>query len=228
MKNFLKQQREVLSLVVYTLVIFVVVYFVIMPLFEKIKTTNDQVQEEILNQEISRKNIEELPKIQKQFESLNQGADLTLVLLDNANAVVLIEKLEKMAEQTNNTISITIEEVSVNDPKKKTPKLKAGEEVPIASELPSQNYLRLKIVLSGKYGSIVKFIGMIENFEYYADIMGIQISKNNEESQLQSISSGSGISNPFVLEMEKDNLMKKNSENILNASINVAFYLRNK
>lgn len=228
MKNFLKQQREILSLMVYALFIFLVVYFAILPLFEKINNINDQIQEEILNQEISRKNIEELPKIQKQFESLNQGTDLTSVLLDNANAVVLIEKLEKMAEQTDNTISITVEEVSVSDPKKKTPKLKAGEEVPIASELPSQNYLRLKIVLSGKYGSIVKFIGLIENFEYYADIIGIQISKNNEESQLQSVSAGSGISNPFILEMEKNNLLKKNSENILNASINVAFYLRNK
>lgn len=228
MKKFFQQQRELIALLAYGLVIFAIVYFAIFPLMNKINEVNNQVQEETLNQEIVKKHIEELPRIQKQYDNLNSGPELTEVLLDNTRAVVLIEKLENLAQQSGNVINITVQEVAGTEVKKSSAKLKAGDEVPISDELPNQSYLRLKIILSGKYDSIISFMGALEKFEYYGDIIGIQMTKDNEKNSAQSsgISMGAGISNPFSTSIKDFGAIMKNTENRLNASLDVAFYLK--
>ncbi|EKE18962.1 MAG: hypothetical protein ACD_9C00184G0001 [uncultured bacterium] len=193
----------------------------------RINTIKDQIQEEEMKQEVVRRQISELPKIQSQYETLKTG-DLSDVLLDKEKAVILIEKLEKIAENTGNSIVIKVEE-SVVETKKTSSKNKPVAEATIFDDLPSSDYLRLKITLTGEYDSVVNFIKAIESFEYYCDIVGIQISKNDEESRIYSVNTGTiGSMNPFS-PREVDVIKKiQTPNNSLSASLETVFYIKQK
>ncbi|EKD46435.1 MAG: hypothetical protein ACD_67C00237G0002 [uncultured bacterium] len=222
MKKFFQKQREVTALLLYVGVIFATVYFAVIPLMEKINSTNDQIQEELTKQEIASQHINELPKLQKQYEVLKSGDDLAEVLLNKDKAVVLIEKLEKTAQETNNEIVIKVQEVV--DTKKATAKTKSTTENTLVGQLPSPEYLQLKIALNGSYGSIISFVKLLENFEYYNDVVEIRIDKGDGETQ--SFSNGV-IESPFSL-MEKGDTEKNTTikKDVLDASLDVVFYTR--
>jgi hypothetical protein len=195
-----------------------------MPIMDKISIISDQIQEEKLNQDIAKKKVEELPKIQKQYDTVSTSSDISEVLLDNSRAVVLIKRLEEIADKTGNIITINIQDAAPAETKKTGSKSKVTEEVSISDSLPSQNFLKLKIILSGKYVSVVNFIDAVEKFEYYCDIIGIQISKNTENGNIRG-ASGSGISNPFA-EIMKDPKNLGILEDKVDASLDAAFYLK--
>lgn len=186
MKNFFNKQREIIVLLVYAAIIAGLIYLVILPLFSRINGMNDQIQQESMKRESVKLHINELPKIQKQYQTLESSGDLESVLLDKNKAVVLIEKLEKLAEDTNNKITIAVQD---NAPAKKAPaKSAASSDDALVAGLPSPDYLQMKITLSGDYNSIVKFIGLLEKFEYYADITAVQINKAETDAMAQSTS----------------------------------------
>lgn len=225
MKNFFQKRREIIAICAYFGVVFVVVYFAIMPLMKKIEEKNNEIQEEKINQEIVRKRMEELPGIQKQYEILKSSDDLSGILLDKNNAIVLIEKLEKVAEQTGNTISIEVQDAVAVDPKKTASKGKVTSDNILVSELPSSDYLQLKIKLNGKYEAILNFIQSLENFEYYGDIIEIQITKDADKVKAQPMQQAAdfGVANPFISNTDTTKIVKIENDK-LNASLSVVFY----
>lgn len=227
MKNFFQKRREIIAICAYFGVVFVIVYFAIMPLMKKIEEKNNEIQEEKINQEIVRRRMEELPGIQKQYQTLQSSDDLSGILLDKNNAIVLIEKLEKLAEQTGNIISIEVQEVAAVDPKKAATKGKVTNDNILVSELPSTEYLQLKIKLNGKYESILNFIQSLENFEYYGDIIEMQITKDADKIKTQPIQQSVefGVANPFVSNTDNTKIVKVENDK-LNASLSVVFYSR--
>lgn len=224
MNNFLRKQREIVAIIAYVAVIFLLVYFVVLLLIEKINEANYQIQEEGMKQEIARQHINDLPKIQKQYEELENSIDLTDVLLDENEAVALIERLEKTAKETENNIEIEVQ--AQNDQKKSPAKTKAGAEVLLVDELPTQDYLQLKITLDGRYDSIVDFVRKIENFEYYCDITEVQINRSDDVSSARS---GSEATNPFSFSVKKDEKdIAKDKNGPLSSSLIVVFYKKQK
>lgn len=224
MKDFFKKQREILAIIGYATIVFLLIYFAVFSLIKKIDGINYQLQEEGMKQEIARQHISELPKIQKQYIELENSLDLTRVLLDENEAVTLIEKLEKTAKDTENDIVIEVQ--AQVDQKKVSVKAKPGDEVPLIEELPSQDYLQLKITLNGEYGPIVKFIKEIEGFEYYCDITEVQINKSEVLSKVRS---GSETANPFDFSAKKENEGVENDKiDKLSASLTVMFYKKQK
>jgi hypothetical protein len=211
------------------------VYFVILPLLSKINGINDQIQQENMKQENVQLHIKELPKVQKQYETLQENGDLSNVLLDSNKAVVLIEMLEKLADETNNKIVITVQDkVPDKTPAKKsatttsTAKGKSGTPATIIDGLPSTDYLQIAVTLTGDYNSIFRFIDLLEKFEYYSDIIGIQIS--NDAS---SISSGQQTQNAGLFNVVIDptaspiaNNVSENQGGLLTASIDTVFYTK--
>lgn len=191
MKIFLNKQRVAIALLSYLATFVALVYLVIFPLLDKIRSMNDQIQQEGMKQEMVRLNINELPKIQKQYQALQDGGDFSGILLDKNKAVILIEKLEKLAESTDNEIAITVED---NVPVKKTAATSPASVADgIIGELPNKNYLQMKIILNGDYNSIVKFIDLLENFEYYADIVAVQIDSEKDSSKQTQSSLSTGM-----------------------------------
>ena len=227
MKNFLKGQREILALLGYGVVIFCLVYFVILPLIGRMHDMNDQIQQESMRQESAQAHISQLPKIQKQYQALQSDGDLSDVLLDKNKAVVLIEKLEKLAESTNNKIAISVQDdASSQGVKKVQPKVAASTAKLLIDDLPKSNYLQMKITLTGDYNSVVAFIGMIEKFEYYTDITAIQINKYADSISASQAVSTSGMFGSVAINVPNKVPIKQNATdaNMLTASLDTVFY----
>ena len=218
MKTFLNKQREILAIFFYIVFIAGLIYLVILPLITRIADMGNQIQQENAKQESARKHINELPKIQKQFQDLQSKNDLMNILLNNDRAVVLIEKLEKLAASTNNQITISVKD---NTASKSIPAKKTETTTKTLVELlPNPDYLQMKISLDGDYNSIVKFVRLLEKFEYYADIIAIRINKSDIATSKEiMLGNSSGV-------VSTDNSVS--SENIvsdkLTAALDVVFY----
>jgi len=225
MKNFFNKQREIVALLAYVLIVVGLVYLVIFPLIARIDDTNNQIQKESISKESVELHISQLPKIQKQYQSLQVSGDLSNVLLDENKAIILIEKLEKLAENTNNKITISVQDKTVAPAKKAASKIAAQASKSVVDDLPSTDYLQMKITLIGEYNAAVHFIDQLEKFEYYADITAIQIKKYEEAGDSMQPLSSSGMFGAIQTTTTNILVKKDNSgNNKLATSLDIVFY----
>ncbi|MDD5463552.1 MAG: hypothetical protein PHP62_00165 [Candidatus Moranbacteria bacterium] len=223
MKNFLNKQREIIAILAYVAVVVGIIYFAIFPLLGRIRSINDEIQQETMKQESVKLHIEQLPKIQKQYEALQASGDLMDVLLNKDKAVVLIERLEKLADNTGNEITIAVQQDTA--PVKKTQAkaaTTAAVEDTLVANLPSTDYLEMKISLNGSYNSIIEFIDLLEKFEYYADIIEIKINKEEANVSTTNSATVGMFSRPVSVTSKQPETPSKKGE--LTASLGVVFY----
>jgi hypothetical protein len=226
MKNFLQKQKETVTVVIYICVIAGLVYFVIRPLLASINSVHDQIQEEGLKQEIVKQRLNDLPKIQDQYDMLQKNEGSIDILLDENNAVVLIERLETLAQDSGDKINITVQ----NQPEQKNTQTPAGKKAAVdnslTNSLPSSDYMQLKITLTGKYNSIVNFIYKLESFEYYCDITAIQIQPDKTSNT--PIADSGVLLNPFNVSGSATAAEKsiKDTAGNIEASLDVVFYTK--
>lgn len=225
MKNFFRKQKELLAVLVYAGLVVALVYFLILPLVGRIEGVNDKIQEESLKQQIVNQQLEELPEFRQQYDALAEKVSLADVLLDKDNAVVLIERLEKMAGDTGNGIAISVA-APANVPAQKSAKSSAAKtnadaEVSLVGSLPSADYLQMKISLTGSYGAIYAFIRSLESFEYYSDIIGIQMKQEAAKNSSGGMFSPGGF-RPATGAEEKDPAAARE----LSAALDVVFYTK--
>lgn len=227
MKNFLKKYREMFAIFLYVFFVSAIIYFGIMPLYAEIKNRRDQIQEEIAKQEGMKKKLVEIPKIKEQYQKIKSDENKLDVLLSNEETVSLIEKLEKLAQSTENKIKIAITETNPNSrdviiAKKNETKAKTEvgkKTTSIVEDLPSKDYLQIKITLNGKYNNVIKFMNKLENMQNYSDILSFQIKRSEESTA--SIPTG----NPFVSqESVVDDAQFIQSSNDVSALLDVVFY----
>jgi len=220
MKNFFKKQREIITILIYVGVVLVLIYFVILPLLSKIKNINDQIQEGGMKQELVKQQLAELPKIQQQYNVLQKNEGLIDVLLNEEEAVVLIERLEKLAQDSGNKIEISVQNPQLKKSTATVPGKINADNV-LVSALPSTDYLQMQILLTGDYNKAVDFIGKLENIEYYSDIIGIRIKQGE-------LSSSTGAANPFIPGSVVDPQQISNGSNLadLKTILDVVFYTK--
>lgn len=227
MINLIKKRREIFILLAYAILISCLGYFVIKPLIININTIRDDIQKESLIQEYKKIGISNLAKMKSQYEIIDENYDLANILLDKNNAIDLIEKLESLANRTENNIEISIAENQQQNVVKTSTQNKKGvvdNTDLILKSLPIKDYLQIKIDINGNYNSIIDFVDNLQKFEYYADVISLKIQKNNE------ILSNSTQRNIFYKENDKnnnsDNIEKKSKEGGVNASLDVVFYAK--
>lgn len=227
MKNILKKQREVIAIFIFVVFIVGLFYFAILPLIKRIDEKNNQIQEETIKQQSASKQISDLPKMEQQYNLLQNGSGD--ILLDKERAVTLIEKLEKLAESTDNKITIKVSQESVSV-QKVSAKGKAKVDESLMGDLPGADYLKMNIALNGGYNSIMNFVRMLEKFEYYGDVVSIQIVKSSESSssQQQSFSNGDALLNPFEgnANEKREKTIQQNPADMLQASLETVFYTK--
>ena len=224
MIKFLQKQREAITIFTYIGIFIVLIYFVVLPLIKRINSVKDQIQEEHVKQEIKQQQINELPKMEEQYNVLKNNEESVDVLLDKNNAVVLIEKLEKLAQDSNNKISISIQDVATQKDPTTVISNKTNTDNDLIKNLPSTNYLQMKITLDGDYNAIMRFTQSLESFEYYCDIVAIQIKQKEENNKPAE----TGTVNPFNsgLSINPDQLSNFNNKNLEEASLDVVFYTK--
>ncbi|NTV40810.1 MAG: hypothetical protein HGA61_00855 [Candidatus Moranbacteria bacterium] len=196
MKKFLKNQREYIAVVIFFGIFFILGYFVIVPLLAKVASIKNEIEEATNKQDIKKQRLSELPKLRQQYEEIKNQQGKIDVLLSKKQAVNLIEKIEKLAQETNNEVVISIQD----DLQKQAPVPVSAKpnsaEISLENSLPSKNYLKLKIDLIGDYENLVKFINNLETMEYYSDIIGISIRPSIEGS-FATEAKNSDVLNPF-------------------------------
>lgn len=229
MRKFFQKQREIITIIVYIGFIAMLIYFVVLPLLSRISGTKDQIQEETIKQEIKQQQISELPKMENQYAILQNNEKLVDVLLDKNDAVALIERLEKLAQDSGNEIVISIQEAIIqkNTPPAKAVQSKTNTDDELVRSLPSTDYLQMKITLTGNYNAIVKFVELLESFEYYCDIVAIQIKQKEENNKISDIGIKAPVS-PFEPNTAKntEETADSNNENKLEASLDAVFYTK--
>ena len=217
MKKIFQKQREVIAIFVYVGVIAMLVYFIILPLVSKIEGVNNQIQEESMKQEIVKQQLTELPKIQQQYETLQENKGSIDVLLDKGNAVTLIEKLETLADDCGDKIEISVQN-SQSQKNVAAVATKTNADDTLANALPSADYLQMQILLIGDYNKIINFISKLESMEYHSDITRVEIKQGN-------LANNAGAINPFN-SGSSGKISDKSNQGDLEASINVAFYTK--
>ncbi len=233
MKKFLKTQREIIALALFFLIVGVLAALVILPLLRKITAIKDEIEQGAIKQNITNQRLFDLPKIGKQYTEINNQQDKINILLDKQQAVALIERLEKLAQETNNTIAITIQDAPQQKNLPIAPVAAPGtapvSDNALLDSLPSKDYLKLTIMLTGDYNGLFKFISSLESLEYYSDITLINISHliDNADANTVTSSGGSGVLNPFNPKDVSTSVTPapaKKIGNKLSASLEVVFY----
>lgn len=220
MKNFLKKYKIYLAICIYFVIIGLLLFFVSRPMVSKINEKNNKIQEDLTNQEIKKDRISNLPATRNQFEMVNSQASKIEFLLNNGNVVNLIEKLEKISEETGNNIKIELSE-DRNDSKKPAQTKKASDKKEIiADNLPSDVYIKMNISLKGGYGNFLDFLRKLENSDYYSDVVSFKIT-NYQKSEASS------NNNPFKENSAGTEENIDNKNNIL-STLGVIFYLEKK
>ena len=224
MKKFFQKQRETTIILVYIGIVVILAYFVVLPLIGRINSVKDQIQEEHVKQEIKQQQISELPKMEEQYNILKNNEKSIDVLLDKNDAVVLIEKLEKLAQESNNEISISVQNALTQKNTITATNNKTNTNDDIIKNLPSVDYLEMEITLTGNYNTIVKFVQSLESFEYYCDIVATQIKQKDENNKPAEI----GTANPFNsgLSNNVDKISNFNNKNLEEAALDVVFYTK--
>ncbi|HEX8974378.1 MAG TPA: hypothetical protein VF817_02725 [Patescibacteria group bacterium] len=236
MKKILRKQKVAIALGVYVILIVCLVYFVIVPILGKINDAREQIQKESMDQESRSQQLSQLPKMKLQYQNVQDGESSIDVLLSNNDAVDLIERLEKLADQTGNKITITAQDPAAQKTapaQSNNQKNKAPDQNSIAGTLPSPDYLQMQLQLSGDYNAILKFITALENLEYYSDVTSVEIKQDQTETNANIASSvGTGALNPFasstnnkIQNADIASIKNARKNNRLAASLNVVFYI---
>jgi hypothetical protein len=141
----------------------VLILFVIKPFFLEIKKTATSVLES-RERLISLETMDEkyVKGIEKDYEDIiGKLVEIKKQFIDKNEAVSFFEALESVASSTNNEIEIS------------------------ASEFPS-----LTLSLFGTFPDFMKFLGWLENGEYFINVNLINISKTGERDDLENVSAG--------------------------------------
>ena len=205
-------------LVLLLAVLVCVYYFVVSSLLLKIKNAGIEIQKKEIDQNYSRSKLAELDILKKQFELIDSNKHKLDVVFSEDQIIFLIERLEKMARETNNEITIEVSENIKKEEKKKASGKNDSEEKNM--ELPSENYMAMSIKLTGDYGSLRDFIYKLEHMDYLSDIVSVEISTKNKSSvNKQSVFSSS---NSLSENGERDG---NEDENKVYSRLETVFYL---
>ncbi len=155
-------------------------FFGIKPLFCQINQTSQKLQnaQSLLNEFAQQKDY--LKKLEKDCKKIEkENTYLSQILLDPQNVVNFIIALEKIADDTDNKLQIDI-----IPPKKDKLPNKSNIQKPIKKEeFPN---IPFRLSLEGNFNSLMDFLVLLENMEYYVDTSSISIKAVKEKIKLEN------------------------------------------
>lgn len=175
MKNFFKNKREIIAVASFLSVIVICIYLVIIPLLKRITSVKDEMESVAISQNFRREKLNELSEISRRYAEISEQQKKIDILLNKDQTISLLGKLERLAQETKSGITISI----LANPRQAVAdnaKTAVKKEATLIDSLPSRDYLEMKISLVGDYNGLMKFVGSLENLEYYSDIIGISIT----------------------------------------------------
>lgn len=176
----------------YSAILLLFFYFAVGPLIESIKKNSDEIQKVKIDREINQEKISKLPEMKSGYAAYEQEKSNLDVILDQNNSVDFIKKVELLAEETGNNISLSIADNP--DPSKNAKDAKTGKKNPenIIDNLPSDKYISMKMTLEGNYESFIRFLYKLENLDYHVNVISFDLSKESASEEDGEISKVSG------------------------------------
>lgn len=219
MRDFLIKNRILLAVITYLTLLFLLFILFVKPLISEIKNKNINIQEKIADSENNQEKISKIPALRDQYELISKEEEKIASLLFRDDVVKLIERIERISEETGNKSSIELAE-SVVDKKEssKSKKEKENEEKNLISSLSSDKYITMNIKISGEYDNFIDFVRKLENLEYYSDVISIKLSKDLEKKSVE---------NPFETDLSGGDGVNTNVKDEISSTISVIFYLEN-
>lgn len=229
MGNIWKKHKAPLIIIGYIIIVASFVYFIFMPFINKIKIKSDLIEAKNIDSQMRKASLDTVPDMEKDYNNYLGNSAATDVILNSPDEVVFIKKLESLAEQTGNTISLDIDDQAalsgtVNKPGGTTAK---NTQKTIRDTLAYTKYVSMKIELKGDYPGFLNFINKLENDNYYVNVLSIYMQKGivtpDNTSQIDT-SSGNNI---FSAGSQKSQPSSPVSKEILDSTLTVVIYIKN-
>lgn len=216
MKDFWKKYKLWVNIILYFAAIAAVFLLIIKPLLLGIQEKSDEIEKVKIDNQISQERIAKLPEMGELHTVFAQEQKNLNVVLDQNNSVDFIKKLELLAQETGNKISLKIDDgsaaaKSANDSKAVKGKKDAES---IMSNLPTENYLSMEITLEGKYENFIQFLYKLENLNYYVNVVSLSLAKETVDD--------SGGNSGLSPNQEKNIALK----DILVSSLKIIVYIK--
>ena len=186
MKDIWKKYKLLITSFIYLIIIFLLFVFVVSPLIDNVKKNSDDIERGKIDNEINRERISKLPEMKDGYAAFEQEKNNLEVVLDQNNSVDFIKKMELLAEETGNKISLTIEDNFDASKSAKSAKNEKSDADDIRAGLPSNKYLLMKLSLEGTYDGLTRFLYRLENMDYYVNVISLNMSKETVESEQKS------------------------------------------
>lgn len=200
------------------LLVFVMgLFFVLKPAINRLSDNSDNVQKKLIELEIEKGKVSELPRIKDKFMKVDMSKDKLNVLFAEENIVDLVKDMEKLAEKTGNTISISVEEESDSVKiKNMTVKKDSEEEADkLLDDFLEEEYFKIDVDIMGDYLGLIKFIDGLNSLDYYNSLVGFEIASQEEEKKSDGDIRKS--------EANKSDQVERNL--ILSSKLSIVFYL---
>ncbi|HEX7586166.1 MAG TPA: hypothetical protein VF390_00865 [Patescibacteria group bacterium] len=216
MKDFWKKYKLWVNIILYLAAMAAVFLLITKPLLLGIQEKSDEIEKVKIDNQISQERIAKLPEMGELHTVFAQEQKNLNVVMDQNNSVDFIKRLELLAQETGNKISLKIDDgsaaaKSANDSKAVSGKKDAES---IISNLPAENYLSMEITLEGKYENFIQFLYKLENLNYYVNVISLSLAKET----IDDSGSNSGLSP----NQEKNIALK----DILVSSLKIIVYIK--
>lgn len=212
MKDFWKKYNIWITIAGFLLLIVAAWIFALVPIRKSIESNSDEAQRKIIDGEMYVERVSKISEMEKTRSLLAENESNLRVFLDKNSEVDFIKKIEDIAAETGNKVSLKIEDESAA-PKTKAAASKKNEDE-IKKSLPKIEYLSMSISLEGNYEQAVNFLHKIENMNYYVDVLSISMNKSAVEA----------VVDPFAAEKAKTGVIATASE-VIKSDFDVIVYL---
>lgn len=175
MKPIWKKYNLWISGGIFLAVIFLIWFFVILPIRRNIEASADEIQKKNIDNDIYKERVQKIPEMEKTQAIFEGNKNNLKIFLNGSSEVDFIKKIESVAEETGNKITLKIEESANQKPAKKEDK---KDEADIKNALPGNNkYVTIQISLEGDYESLFDFTRKLENINYYVNVISLDLNK---------------------------------------------------
>lgn len=232
MKDFWKKYNFIIILLGYGLLVYLIFLFLAMPMLVRLREKADNIQSKKLDMEVDQRKLERIGELEEEYNTVKTNKHLLDVFLDKDKEVEFIKKLENMAEETGNGISLKIDPpVDIQDyrrAKAANEKKKEGEKE-LVYDLNYENYLSIEINLKGDLNGLVNFINKLENSQNYVNILALSSKKavDDEENSFSSRTGGMfGVIIQNSSEKGPNIVPQEEKKEHLETKINAVVYLK--
>ncbi len=231
MKEIFKKYKILIVTLTFLVLLLTIIFFVAKPFVNRIKEKADNIQKKKLDNQMDKKRIVQIPEMEEDEKNILGNEEEIDVILNHNGEVEFIKKLEEIAEQTGNKMTLNVDEKTANS-KVKADGRKDDKEKSILNNLSYGDYINIKITLEGNYLEFINFINKLENFRYYVNIISLDLKKNvkiTEGINSEAPKSGSIFSAPNPESLPKNELEKvisKKEKDTLLSTINIIVYIK--